>query len=301
MPKVSVIIPTYNQSHCIERSLNSAQEQTFKDIEILVCDDASTDDTKDKIRAFQKEDTRVKLLCLNKNQGAGAARNIGLEAATGKYIAFLDSDDEWLPDKIFQQVKRLDSEPEEVGVCFCGAYIIKNGDSEKKTIYKPDKSWEKDTYKKMVLDKIFFLTPTIFFRKSCLKKSGMMRAEMRRNQDAEFLLRIFRFYKLTIISDIHAIIHLVVSSELKKVYERTKQAYPFWELNYEMIKDEIGPYPALFFRCLHKTILLDLALREKKWKEVSRNLYARLKSFPFFFPKEVYILAKSIGYMVYKS
>jgi len=90
--KVSVIIPVYNSAEFIERSLGSALEQTLKEIEIIVVDDHSTDNTLEIINKH-KDDPRLKIIALEKNQGAGIARNIGMKAAVGEFIGFIDSDD----------------------------------------------------------------------------------------------------------------------------------------------------------------------------------------------------------------
>ena len=106
-PTVSVIIPTYNRAHLVGRAIKSVLNQTYRDFEIIVVDDGSTDNTKDIIKEFQKKDKRIKYIPYEKNKGGSAARNTGIKAAKGEYIAFLDSDDEWAyeirkADKLFQ-------------------------------------------------------------------------------------------------------------------------------------------------------------------------------------------------------
>lgn len=122
---ISVIIPTYNRARTIERSVNSVLQQTYKDIECIVVDDCSTDNTKEIVENIT--DTRVRYYCLEKNFGACVARNYGVEKAKGDYIAFQDSDDEWLPNKLEEQFKYLVLN--NADVCFCKKYILDiNGD-----------------------------------------------------------------------------------------------------------------------------------------------------------------------------
>ncbi|MEL6751702.1 MAG: glycosyltransferase family A protein [Pseudomonadota bacterium] len=110
MAEVAVIIPAYNRSSSIMRSIDSALAQTFTDIEIIVVDDASTDDTVAVVSAVP--DQRVLLVLREENGGASAARNTGIAAATADYVAFLDSDDEWTSDKLAIQLPALKaSEP----------------------------------------------------------------------------------------------------------------------------------------------------------------------------------------------
>ncbi len=292
MPEVSVIIPTYNRQRCIERALKSVQNQTLEDIEIIVCDDASTDSTQDIIRACQKTDSRVQLLCLSENQGAGAARNLGMRAAKGEYIAFLDSDDEWLPEKLARQVARMDAEPQEIGACFCGATIIKNGNTARPVAYVPDKKWEHDTFRQFVTERIMFLTPTILLRRSCLQNSGLMVPEMRRNQDREFLLRLFSHYGLAVIPEPYVICHLVVSSE-KKHYDAIKVAMPYRLCHRNIVRERLGSMTAVYYTCLLHLNLFQTAIRERRWREVYRIFRLRILVCPILFPKEIVTILKA--------
>ena len=101
-PDISVVIPAYNRATTIARALNSVLAQTFQDLEVIVVDDGSTDHTSEVIQ--QIGDARVEIIRHTRNQGAAEARNTGMKAAGGKYIAWLDSDDEWLPDKLQVQL-----------------------------------------------------------------------------------------------------------------------------------------------------------------------------------------------------
>lgn len=107
-PLVSVIMPAYNSGALISRALRSVQDQSCPDWEVLVIDDASWDDTAARVADIAGADPRIRLMTHGRNQGAAAARNTGISAAQGRYIAFLDSDDAWLPDKLRQQLALMD-------------------------------------------------------------------------------------------------------------------------------------------------------------------------------------------------
>ena len=100
-PLVSIIIPTYNRAEYLKRALKSVFSQTFKDFEVLVMDDGSTDNTLEIVESFKEE--RIKYEWAENFGGPAAPRNRGLRFARGEYIAFLDSDDEWITDKIEKQ------------------------------------------------------------------------------------------------------------------------------------------------------------------------------------------------------
>jgi glycosyltransferase involved in cell wall biosynthesis len=113
LPKVSVIIPAYNRANTIGAAITSVLRQTEPNFELLVVDDASTDHTKDIVREFR--DTRVELIEHTQNGGSSVARNTGIKAARGRYVALLDSDDLWFPRMLESQLERLKAAPKEVG------------------------------------------------------------------------------------------------------------------------------------------------------------------------------------------
>ena len=102
-PAVTVIIPTFNRAHFIGRAIQSVLNQTYHDFELIIVDDGSTDETEEIVQGFN--DSRVSFIRHSRNSGAAAARNTGIKAARGKYIAFQDSDVEWLPQKLERQME----------------------------------------------------------------------------------------------------------------------------------------------------------------------------------------------------
>ncbi len=119
---VSIIIPTYNREKLVQKAIKSVLDQTYKDFELIVVDDASTDLTQSVVEQFA--DSRIRYLRHEKNAGVCAARNTGLAAAQGFYVAFLDSDDEWLPDKLKKQVGLFQAGSDDVGVIYTWLKII---------------------------------------------------------------------------------------------------------------------------------------------------------------------------------
>ncbi len=119
-PTVSVIIPTYNRRVYVQEAIDSVLAQTYTDYEIIVIDDGSTDGTGETLRERYGDRIRYEW---QENQGESVARNRGIALAQGEYIAFLDSDDLWLPEKLEKQVTYLEEHPE-VGAVFCQAWTI---------------------------------------------------------------------------------------------------------------------------------------------------------------------------------
>lgn len=185
---ISVIIPTFNRASSILRSVNSVLEQTYTDIEVLVVDDGSTDQTEwimEKIR-----DPRIRYI-KQKKQGACAARNNGIKNAKGEYIAFQDSDDLWHQDKLDKQmdeIKRLNAD-----VCFCMyEKYFSNGESE--GICGPD--FYKSGLQKN-LKTVFGIGTQTLIGKAEVFREEMFDSKLPRWQDLELLVRINqRGYKI---------------------------------------------------------------------------------------------------------
>jgi glycosyltransferase involved in cell wall biosynthesis len=121
-PAVSVIIPTYNRAWIVQEAIRSVLAQTFSDYELIVVDDGSTDSTQSILTKFQDEITVIR----QENTGVSAARNHGVNAARGELIAFLDSDDLWLPDKLAVQVEFFSVNPDTL-ICQTDEIWIRNG------------------------------------------------------------------------------------------------------------------------------------------------------------------------------
>lgn len=101
---VSIITPTYNCARFIVETIQSVQAQTYQNWEMIISDDCSTDNTREVIAPFLENDARIKYICNTQNSGAAITRNDALKVAKGRWIAFLDSDDVWLPEKLERQI-----------------------------------------------------------------------------------------------------------------------------------------------------------------------------------------------------
>jgi len=197
LPKVSVIIPTYNTAKYINFAINSILNQTYNDYEIIVVDDGSTDNTKEvlkrywgKIRYFYQQ-----------NQGVSYARNLAIKHAKGRYIALLDSDDEWLPDRLSEGVTILDNR-KEVGLVHSDYTVITEDgnifqkyDINKKIILKYASG---DISKYILFGKIHINCLTVIFRKSCIEMVGNFDKNLSKlgAEDRDLWYRISRAYKI---------------------------------------------------------------------------------------------------------
>ena len=144
---VSIITPTYNCGKFIAETIESVQAQTYPDWEMIIVDDCSKDDTKQVVEGYMAQDSRIKYHCLETNSGAAVARTKAMELAEGEYMAFLDSDDLWMPEKLERQLAFM----AEHGYAFtCTAY--EQIDEEGKSLDHVVKTLEKVNYNRLLLD-----------------------------------------------------------------------------------------------------------------------------------------------------
>ena len=188
-PLVSVIIPTYNKALYLKEAIESVLNQTYKNLELLVIDDGSTDNTAEIIKLFN--DNRLIYFYQN-NKGPAAARNVGIENSKGEFIAFLDSDDLWLEEKLEKQIKFL-KENNEVGMLGTGFYKI---DENKNIIGKKQFPADNDRLKKILIKFNPFAQSSVILRKEVIQKVGKYDESFLESEDYDFWLRIARYYKI---------------------------------------------------------------------------------------------------------
>lgn len=129
---VSVIMPTYNTGKFLSKSIESVLNQTYTNLELLITDDGSIDETLTILEDYAQKDPRVKVFCLEKHQGPGHARNNSIQEAQGRYIAFCDSDDRWMLEKLEKQIQFM--QEKQCALCY-SSYIICNDKNEETGIF----------------------------------------------------------------------------------------------------------------------------------------------------------------------
>lgn len=180
---VSIITPSYNSSVYIGATIKSIFSQTYKNWELIIVDDCSTDDSIEIIEAYCKMDSRIKLIKLNNNSGAAVARNTGLENASGRFIAFLDSDDKWLPNKLEKQINFMLEH--DYAFTFTRYYQVNENDDIVGKLYFPDKISYKELLKTCVIGCLTVMYDT--------SKLGVVKFPLiRKRQDFALWLKILK-------------------------------------------------------------------------------------------------------------
>lgn len=233
---ISVIIPTYNREKTIERAITSVLKQTYGDLELIVVDDCSTDDTKKVVESIG--DDRVRYIRLEKNSGACVARNRGICEARGEYVAFQDSDDEWLPEKLEIQLKALTEN--NADFVFCS--MIRKNYADKEEIY-PDLGDSRFLSHEECLTRSLASTQT-FFCKTSVAKDVKFDEKFFCMQDYDFCIRVSERYSVYYVNVPLVNVYLQNDSITKKTnYEKRlkinlllldkygykRESYPLWE------------------------------------------------------------------------
>jgi len=196
---LSVIIPTFNRASCIRRALESVSAQEVNDLEVIIGDDASTDGT---IATVLKLLPGAKIVRLEVNRGAASARNGAMKIATGEFLAFLDSDDEWLPGKLERQLAYLQEHPD-CGVCATGHYLQSK---EGRRIEFPGVNpldWRRELHSAQS----FHGASTPLVRRPVLESVGGQDEELRVLEDWDWMLRIAQKHSIHVLPEMLTVIH----------------------------------------------------------------------------------------------
>lgn len=188
-PRVSVIIPTYNRSKLLIEAVRSVLNQTFQDFELLIIDDGSTDDTEQRIRDLQE--SRIRYSRNRANSGVSASRNNGISKSRGIYIAFIDDDDQWLPEKLEKQVRVLDTSPPDVGAVCTGAVSVDIKSGVPIEVALPRYSGK---VLNELLESNFISTSSIVVKRECFEKVGTFDQTLSYGEDFDMWIRLARVF-----------------------------------------------------------------------------------------------------------
>lgn len=189
---VSVIIPTFNRSDTIARTMDSVMNQSYSDIEVIVVDDGSTDETPEILRNYGG---KIKVISQT-NAGPSAARNAGLKIARGSIVAFLDSDDVWLPRKIERQVAVLNQGGQKMPCCICNALVSYGSSVPQRTSFEnagiqpsiENGCWTNPS--EVLVTRFVLFNQVVAVRREAIAQIGGFKEEMRLLEDHDFALRL---------------------------------------------------------------------------------------------------------------
>lgn len=252
-PLVSVIVVTYKRPDVLKRAILSVINQTYKNIEILVVDDASGDDTEKAVKSIT--DSRLKYICHEKNRGLATTRNTGIKNSTGEYITFIDDDDEWLPEKITRQIEIFKNTASVIGLIFTNGFSEYENDyivREKipsGIIYDPGKD-------KFFPLRILISPPTSWMiPKAVAAKIGYFDETMCNNwDDGDYFVRLSQVYPVYFLNENLAVWHALGTHGNSISPNLIKGKDIFIQKNMKLLKKD-PEYLFRFYRTMGKDTL----------------------------------------------
>lgn len=203
---VDVIIPLYNGGNFIFDTLKSIESQTFKPGNVIVVNDGSTDMSEHIVRKFMERTSLNVKLINKKNGGLSSARNIGIVNSESEYVAFLDADDLWYPDKLQRQMECFkNAEFKDLGLVYCGYEILKGNRKIKKNLLLPqiEKDLRGNVFEKMFDKmKISASGSGVLIKRDCFDKAGMFDESLFAVEDWDMWIRISRYFAIDYVPDI---------------------------------------------------------------------------------------------------
>lgn len=194
MPTVSVIIPVYNRETFIAEAIQSVLSQTFTDLELIIIDDGSTDNTAQIVQAV--DDPRLRYIP-QENRGVSAARNHGISLAQGDYIAFLDSDDSYLPTKLERQIALFQADST-LGMVYTEALIVNQLTGATNTLdYTPSGH----IYREILFRDSPLRLSTVMVSREAIQQVGGFDESMRIAEDTDFIIRVTKAYPVGVVTD----------------------------------------------------------------------------------------------------
>ncbi|MFC6723323.1 glycosyltransferase family 2 protein [Halobium palmae] len=201
MPKVSVVIPAYNRADMLPRTIDSVLSQSHDDFECIIVDDASTDDTEAVVSSY--DDIRLRYLQHDENRGANAARNTGIRAATGTYVSFLDSDDEFHPENLALTTAALEKQPNYAGV-FTSVRVIHDGHIENVLVARPGTV----SFERICSENVIGGFTCAMFRTDIFDEIGYLDESLSSYQDWDLFIRAVESHEMLGINEVLATHHL---------------------------------------------------------------------------------------------
>ena len=196
LPTVSVVIPVFNRPAALRRAIDSVLAQTYQQFEILVVDDASTDDTASVVSALN--DPRIILIRHTSRLGGSAARNSGIRASRAPYLAFLDSDDEWMPTKLQRQLDMFEQSPNEVGLVYAGFERLL-ADGQVTTHMPRDRT---NLARRLLIDNVIGGASVGIVRRAVFERVEPFDCALLSGQDVDLWLRICESYSADFVPEV---------------------------------------------------------------------------------------------------
>lgn len=272
-PAVTVVIPTLNRAELVPQAVASVLAQDFEDFELLVVDDGSTEDIAAAL-GEQMNDPRVKLLRHDTNRGPAAARNTGIKAAQGDFVAFLDADDTWAPEKLGRQIAALRAAPAGTDVA-CTGYLLRRPFSGEEEVRIPADAGD-NWFARLLW--VCDLSPgsTMMVRREVFDRIGRFDEQLRRLEDRDWLLTYARQGRVMVVPQVLATINLSHGADLDHV----RHAHGVMFERYADDARKLGPAAWRTFRAAMAVEMVSTAYWSGRYTVAIRHLASAILIMP---------------------
>ena len=250
---VSVIIPTHFRADRLSKAVESVCRQTWSNLEILVVSDGDDKETNELMEKVTLEDPRVHFVSYPESKGGNHARNIGIEQSTGAYIAFLDDDDIWYPEKVQQQYELLISDSN-IGLVGCAIRVIH---ANKNISYNTFFEKEGNLSKEILFSNLIGSTSCVMLKREAIENCGVFDEELPARQDHDLWIRICQRYNVKFIKNV-LVDYYVYDSQGKSI--QTSKSLEKYLKAHEIISNK------------YKYLIDSLSLEDQRILEAKRNL-----------------------------
>jgi glycosyltransferase involved in cell wall biosynthesis len=274
-PLFSVVVPTHDRARLLPRAVASVLAQTSGDFELLIVDDASSDDTAAVARSF--DDPRVRYLPQEENRGVAAARNAGIAAAAGEWIAFLDDDDEYLPRFLEASREALERHRPAAGWCWCGVLEVddsRGGAVVDRDLWSPRFDSLEAAHRGFLLGRRTGTGCGLVVRRACFDAVGGFDDTLRSGEDTELLVRLAREYPFTVVPEHLVRIHFHGGRRLRADRAAAAAGYRrILERNREVLEADPELWRSLLYKAawLHYHAGDRAAARKLLWAGLRRS------------------------------
>ena len=289
-PTISVIIPTYNRANFLTQSIPSVLNQTYRNFEIIIVDDNSTDNTVEVLENY--DDKRIKYIKNNENRGVGSARNQGIKIARGEYITFLDSDDTLLSPKFEKQLNKFELLSDDCGLVYCGfCYVFDYTGQIQKRIFP---KFQGNVFDNLLGGNIFPIHAPLV-KRECFEKCGQFDVSLPACEDWDLWIRFARHYKFAFVPDILTKYYIhgqQKSVEIRKVIMARKSIV-------EKYQSELEQRPRILARHLRRIAAL-YCLSDKSMK--GREYFiASIRYDPLYYGNYVHLFLSFFSRKIHKQ
>jgi len=296
---VSVVVPTYDRDECLRRAVESVARQTYDPVELVVVDDCSPTPARTVLAGASLDPlARVECIRHEENRGANAARNTGIGATTGEFVAFLDDDDRWAETKLERQVETFRTVTDDVGVVYTGTKYLDARNEETLVVTPTNRGWVTE---QILHGEKFGEFSVMMVRASVIEAAGLPDERFPSWQDREWLLRLSRHCKFEAVTEPLTLRDTNHGAQISDNYEAKRDvSYPLFLAKHRSLAAEYGWLTECRFVAAMSAKLGQSAVRNDQYRDARRYLATSFLYYPVSLDVLTYLVAALGGKYTYR-